>query len=183
MAQSDSGLPDSLPFSARLQARLESLATRQQLRGRSVLQRTSAVHCHDGRQQLISFATNDYLGLSCEPRVCQAFADTALQQAGSGASPLVAGRSHWQERLETRLAELEGCESVVLFASGYAANLGTLMALAGRMRSFAIAKTMPVWSTAAALRTRVFWCMIGSSPNDCSAVWLVADAISTRCFW
>ena len=131
MAQSDSGLPDSLPFSARLQARLESLATRQQLRGRSVLQRTSAVHCHDGRQQLISFATNDYLGLSCEPRVCQAFADTALQQAGSGASPLVAGRSHWQERLETRLAELEGCESVVLFASGYAANLGTLMALAG----------------------------------------------------
>lgn len=131
MAQSESGLPDFQPFSARLQSRLESLANRQQLRTRAVLQRTSAVHCHDGRQSLISFATNDYLGLSCEPRVCQAFAEVALQQAGSGASPLVAGRSLWHERLEMRLAELEGCAAVVLFASGYAANLGTLMALAG----------------------------------------------------
>lgn len=131
MAQSDSGLPPASRFSAGLQARLDSLAARQQLRFRTVLQRTSAVHCHDGQRTLISFATNDYLGLSCEPRVCQAWAEVASEQAGAGASPLVAGRSAWQARLEDRLARLEGCAGAVLFASGYAANLGTLMALAG----------------------------------------------------
>lgn len=131
MAQSDSGIPAASRFTASLQARLDHLAARQQLRVRAVLQRTSAVDCHDGQRTLISFATNDYLGLSCEPRVCQAWAEVAGGQAGSGASPLVAGRGEWQVRLEDRLAQLEGCAGAVLFASGYAANLGTLMALAG----------------------------------------------------
>ena len=120
-----------MPFSSRLQARLEALSLQGQRREKSLLQRTSAVHCQDGTQELISFATNDYLGLSCDQQVRQAFAEAAGWQAGAGASPLVAGRSAVHGQLERHLARLEGTADAVLFASGYAANVGTLMALAG----------------------------------------------------
>jgi 8-amino-7-oxononanoate synthase len=50
---------------------------------------------------------------------------------GSGASPLVTGYSQRQRRLEERLAEFEGTEAALLFPSGFAANVGTIAALAG----------------------------------------------------
>jgi 8-amino-7-oxononanoate synthase len=52
--------------------------------------------------------------------------------AGAGASPLVVGRSPWHECLETRLAQFEEQESALLFPTGFAANAGTVAALAGR---------------------------------------------------
>ena len=131
MSPSESEDSAPVPFSSRLQARLEKLSLQGQRREKSVLQRTSAVHCQDGTQDLISFATNDYLGLSCDQQVRQAFAEAAGCQAGAGASPLVAGRSAVHGQLERHLAELEGTADAILFASGYAANVGTLMALAG----------------------------------------------------
>ncbi|MGD9855698.1 MAG: 8-amino-7-oxononanoate synthase [Planctomycetaceae bacterium] len=86
----------------------------------------------DGRR-LINFASNDYLGLTGDKRLCEA-ARRALEDtgAGAGASALVSGRTVWHERLEQRLAEFEGTESALLFPTGYAANVGTLAALAGR---------------------------------------------------
>lgn len=50
---------------------------------------------------------------------------------GAGASPLLAGHSHSHERLRLKLAAFEGSEDAVLFSSGYAANVGTVSALAG----------------------------------------------------
>jgi 8-amino-7-oxononanoate synthase len=82
--------------------------------------------------RLLNFGSNDYLSLAADPRLAAAAAEAiAAEGWGSGASPLLAGRSAAHQRLEQRLAEFESAESAVLFASGYAANAGTIAALAG----------------------------------------------------
>jgi 8-amino-7-oxononanoate synthase len=79
----------------------------------------------------INFSSNDYLGLASHELL--AAARTALEAAGwgSGASPLVTGRSHIHAELERQLAEFEQTEAALLFPSGYAANSGTIAALVG----------------------------------------------------
>lgn len=84
----------------------------------------------DGRS-CISFATNDYLGMTRHPRVLRAFSESAAIQAGAGASALIAGRSPAFLQLEETISAFESTESAVLFPSGFAANMGTLMALIG----------------------------------------------------
>ncbi len=85
----------------------------------------------DGRT-LLNFASNDYLGLASDPRVIEAAVVAAERYGwGAGASPLVAGWREPHEALAVALAEFEGVEAVSLFASGYAANLGAIVALVG----------------------------------------------------
>jgi 8-amino-7-oxononanoate synthase len=85
----------------------------------------------DGRR-LRNFASNDYLNLAHDPRLIEA-ARAALSTTGvgSGASALVTGRTHWHARLEERLARFERQPAAILFPTGYAANAGTIAALAG----------------------------------------------------
>ena len=85
----------------------------------------------DGRT-LVTFASNDYLGLSHHPGVVAA-AHEALDRwgAGSGASRLVVGSRPIHSQLEAALAEWKGTEDAVLFPTGYAANLGVLASLGG----------------------------------------------------
>jgi 8-amino-7-oxononanoate synthase len=71
----------------------------------------------------ISFCSNDYLGLAGST------APTGL--SGAGASRLVGGDRPVHERLEAAAARLVDQPSALAFTSGYAANLGTLAALAG----------------------------------------------------
>jgi 8-amino-7-oxononanoate synthase len=82
---------------------------------------------------LIDLASNDYLGLSRHPEVI-AGAVEALYKWGTGAtgSRLVTGTTTEHEQLEAELAEFVGAEAGLVFASGYAANLGAVTALAGR---------------------------------------------------
>jgi 8-amino-7-oxononanoate synthase len=84
----------------------------------------------DGRR-VRNFASNDYLNLAHDPRVIAA-AHAVLDEAGVGstASALVCGRTVWHERLERALAEFEGQPAAVLFPTGMAANVGTIVALA-----------------------------------------------------
>ena len=86
----------------------------------------------DGRE-LVNFGSNDYLGLAADPRIAAAV-KRALDEYGwgSGASPLVTGRSELHAELERKLAEFEGTEAALLFPSGYAANVGTITALVGK---------------------------------------------------
>jgi 8-amino-7-oxononanoate synthase len=72
----------------------------------------------------MSFCSNDYLGLAQTP------APTA--SSGSGASRLIAGERYEHGRLEQRLSEWLGLEQALLFASGYAANVGVIQALVHR---------------------------------------------------
>ena len=80
---------------------------------------------------VVSFASNDYLGLSQHPRVVDA-AHAALDRwgAGAGAARLVVGSRPVHHDLEDDLAAWRGTEAAVLFPTGFAANLGVLSSLA-----------------------------------------------------
>lgn len=82
---------------------------------------------------VISFASNDYLGLTQHPDVINA-AHTALDRwgAGSGSARLIVGSRPVHEELEEALAQWRNAESAVLFPTGFAANLGVFGALANK---------------------------------------------------
>jgi 8-amino-7-oxononanoate synthase len=85
----------------------------------------------DGRR-VRNFASNDYLGLAADPRVIAGAAHALMTfGGGAGASPLVTGRTAAHVELERKLAEFEGAPAALLFPSGFAANSGTIAALAG----------------------------------------------------
>ena len=82
---------------------------------------------------LISFACNDYLGLSRHPDVIQASEDATRRfGVGAGASRLVTGNHSLYQRLEAQLAQLKGTEDAVVFGSGYLTNIGVIPALLGQ---------------------------------------------------
>ncbi|MGZ4560494.1 MAG: 8-amino-7-oxononanoate synthase [Mycobacteriaceae bacterium] len=80
----------------------------------------------------IDLASNDYLGLSMDPRVL-AGAEDALRTWGAGAtgSRLVTGTTQAHVDLERELAEFTGAEAGLVFSSGFTANLGAVTALSG----------------------------------------------------
>jgi 8-amino-7-oxononanoate synthase len=81
---------------------------------------------------VVSFASNDYLGLSAHPTVVTA-ARGALERwgAGAGASRLVTGSRPVHTQLEVALAAWKGTDAAVCFPTGFAANLGALSVLGG----------------------------------------------------
>jgi 8-amino-7-oxononanoate synthase len=81
-------------------------------------------------RECIVLSSNDYLGLGTHPAVVGAAADAAARYgAGAGASRLVTGNLPIHEELEAEIAALKGTEAAIVFASGYAANLGLIPAL------------------------------------------------------
>jgi len=86
----------------------------------------------DGKA-LLSFCSNDYLGLANHPEVIAALQEGAKTWgAGGGASHLVSGHSRVHQELEEALADFCGRDRALLFSSGYAANLAAICALVGR---------------------------------------------------
>ena len=112
---------------------LERLQAEQLLRTRSV--RSSAQQIEpviDGRK-VLSFCSNDYLGLASHPRIIERLIRSAGESGvGSGASHLITGHHASHHALEEELAAFMECERVLLFSTGYMANLGVVGALAGR---------------------------------------------------
>jgi 8-amino-7-oxononanoate synthase len=85
----------------------------------------------DGRE-FLNFSSNDYLGLANDPVLKRAAADALKKYGvGAGASRLVCGNLAPYDKLEQKLARLKGKEAAIVFGSGYAANVGTISALAG----------------------------------------------------
>jgi 8-amino-7-oxononanoate synthase len=80
----------------------------------------------------LDLASNDYLGLSQHPDVIDGGVD-ALRTWGAGAtgSRLVTGNTLLHEEFESALAEFVGAAAGLVFSSGYAANLGTVVGLSG----------------------------------------------------
>jgi 8-amino-7-oxononanoate synthase len=81
---------------------------------------------------VVSFASNDYLGLSQHPSVVAA-AHEALDRfgTGSGSSRLIVGARPSHLSLEAALADWKGAERALLFPTGFAANLGVLSVFGG----------------------------------------------------
>jgi 8-amino-7-oxononanoate synthase len=79
---------------------------------------------------LVSFSTNNYLGLSTSERL-KVVARSAIDRYGVAncESRLLGGNLELYDRLEARLAALKGKPSAMLFATGYLTNLGVLPVL------------------------------------------------------
>lgn len=85
----------------------------------------------DGRA-VVSFASNDYLGLTHHPRVVSAAHDAVERWgAGSGSARLIVGSRPVHHDLEVELATWKQTDAAVLFSTGYQANVGVLATLGG----------------------------------------------------
>lgn len=85
----------------------------------------------DGKRA-INFSSNNTLGLATHPALAEAARDGLRRYGvGSGASRLISGHMAPHEELERALASFIGCESTLVFPSGYHANIGAIPALTG----------------------------------------------------
>jgi 8-amino-7-oxononanoate synthase len=93
------------------------------------------VSAHDGApRELLTFCSNDYLGLANHPVLIEALAEGArLYGAGSGASHLISGHSRAHALLEDDLAAMMAPHlpevGALYFCTGYMANMAVLTAL------------------------------------------------------
>ncbi len=86
-----------------------------------------------GGRRLLSFCSNDYLGLAQHPQLIAAFKRVADDEGvGSTSAHLICGHRAEHAALEEALAEWTGRERVLLFSTGYMANLGALQGLLTR---------------------------------------------------
>lgn len=105
----------------RLKAELAGLREQDQFRELSILTG-------------IDLGSNDYLGLSSHPRLREAIASAAKNDArvASTGSRLLSGNSQRWEQLEAEFAEFVGAEAALFFPSGYLANIGLLSSVLRR---------------------------------------------------
>jgi 8-amino-7-oxononanoate synthase len=110
---------------------LNEIRCRGLYRSRRRVQGAQGAQLRVGGRELVNFSSNDYLALAADPRLARAAAGAARRYGcGAGASPLVSGHLPPLRRLERDLAAWEGTEAALVFASGYAANLAAVTALA-----------------------------------------------------
>ncbi len=90
---------------------------------------TAAARINVNGRELISYGSNDYFGLSHDPRVKEA-AIRAVERFGATAgSRVLNGTLGLHEDLERALAEFKGAETALLFTGGYLGNIAILTAL------------------------------------------------------
>jgi 8-amino-7-oxononanoate synthase len=96
-------------------------------RQRKVLQRLSGMQrCYNGKN-FCSFSSNDYLGLAKHPAVIKSFKEAVdCYGVGSGSSHFLGAYNQFHQELELGLAEFLNFPKVLVFSTGYMANLGIL---------------------------------------------------------
>lgn len=84
-------------------------------------------------REIIMAGSNNYLGLTSDPRVQEAAAK-AIRQYGTGCtgSRFLNGTLDLHIELEHRLAEFMGSEACVLFSTGYMTNEGVIQAVSSK---------------------------------------------------
>ena len=84
-------------------------------------------------KKLIDLCSNDYFGLSRDNDVIKASYEISLSEGlGSGSSRFITGSRPIHKLLETQLAEWLNQEKVLLFPSGFQANIAAVQGLANR---------------------------------------------------
>lgn len=81
-------------------------------------------------REMVYLASNDYLNLTKHPKTIAA-GKAALEKYGSGAGsvPLLGGTLDIHIELEKRVANFKGCESAIIYTSGFGSNCGTLLSM------------------------------------------------------
>ena len=124
-----------MPFAAlaRLRDDLAQLEAQGLKRQRRLLESPQGTHIQVDGRALVSFCSNDYLGLASHPALCDAASAAAQTMGvGAGASHLITGHHAAHHAFETRFAEFVGLPAALLFSTGYMANIGVVTALLGR---------------------------------------------------
>ena len=117
----------------RINGRLDQLKSAHLYRHRRVQDAPQQPHAMIAGRPMLSFCSNDYLGLANHSELIAAFQRGADRWGvGSGAAHLVSGHSAAHQALEEALAAFTGHPRALLFSTGYMANLGIISALAGR---------------------------------------------------
>jgi len=119
--------------SAALKDELDRLREGHLYRSRRVVEAGQGVHLQVDGRRVTAFCSNDYLGLANHPSLIAALKRGVDKYGvGSGAAHLVTGHSAAHHALEEELADFLGRPRVLLFSTGYMANLGVISALVGR---------------------------------------------------
>ncbi|MEW6118563.1 MAG: 8-amino-7-oxononanoate synthase [Pseudomonadota bacterium] len=118
---------------SRLQGGLAALRADHLERRRRLLESAQGVHIQIDGQRVVSFCSNDYLGLAADPALVAA-AHAALDACGvgAGAAHLITGHHRLHHDFEAAFARFVGKPAALLFSTGYMANLGVVSALVGR---------------------------------------------------
>jgi len=105
-------------ISARIESELASLRDKAQFRSLEM-------------SRGINLCSNDYLGLSTDPRLKNALLEAVAKadSLGSTGSRLLSGNSREWADLESDFANFAGTEAALYFGSGYAANVGLLSSI------------------------------------------------------
>ena len=131
-------------FSAMLEAELEALAAIDRRRACPEAAGLSRVHPDLGGRSMVSFCSNDYLGLASHPALAKAAAAAAARDgSGASASRLVSGDLPAHRTLESALAAFLGRPAALTFPSGYQTNVGVLTALCGSGRPHRVRRPQP----------------------------------------
>lgn len=117
----------------RLQQGLAALKADHLERRRLLLDGAQGAHVTISGQRVISFCSNDYLGLAADPALIRA-AHAALDQSGvgAGAAHLITGHHRFHHDFEAAFARFVGKPAALLFSTGYMSNLAVVTALVGR---------------------------------------------------
>src|SRR5690625_3817537 len=122
-----------LDLKAALEPELNRRKAHSLYRYRRVLEGPQGPEIQIGGRRVWTFCSNDYLGLANHPEIRAAFIQGVQEYGvGSGAAHLVTGHSRAHHALEEALAEFVRRPRVLLFSTGYMANLGLVSALLGR---------------------------------------------------
>ncbi len=90
---------------------------------------------HVADREMLNLSSNDYLGLSTNPRLIEEFrseTDVMALAYSAASSRLLSGNHQYYKMLEDDLSDLFDKEAALVFNSGYHANIGILPALAGK---------------------------------------------------
>ena len=127
-------MPDQLLYprskSDQITSDLQKIRQQNLYRTPRIINNKNAVEIVVDGKQLINFSSNDYLGFAKHPEIRAAVKDAALEKGvGSGASPLICGKTSLHYELEKKLAHATGRDRALLFSCGYMANMGVVQAL------------------------------------------------------
>lgn len=117
----------SLPWSTQLAENLADRKTAGRYRQPRTRLGEQGVEVVVDGHKLLSFCSNDYLGLARHPSLKKAFIDAVDREGvGAGAAHLLTGHSRYHQELEEALADFTGQQRVLLYTSGYQANIGVI---------------------------------------------------------